>query len=416
MNNVLFISDAFTNGGLETRLEEQILFYKKHNINSYIICNDFNKKYDRLFNEAITGINFYPGVEGRISTLLNQIKTIEDFCWKNKIDYIDCHPFWGATAGIMAANRLGIPISLTQHGQPSFNFISKCDYGMEAIYRIAYIFGLDYIFIVSEALREKVFAQNKKKTFLARNGLDTSKIPMRQNITFAKCGTWALVSRLDDIKGKLILDYLPKLLRTNNIKKLVIIGDGSYTAQLNKFIVDNKLENIVILTGWKPSPIEYINNNIFDGVIGMGRCIIEAASYDYPSIIMGYYGKLTPLCKKNAKYSADRNFANYNINNSEDYNHIFDRIYKNPKKYQISSQIRNLTNSSNIWKEYLYRVQTPVYNNKNNIDLLDDFLSKNNNLLILKDNEKIIRKLREHYAGNKKVLSIINDVERSVKR
>lgn len=407
MNNVLFVSDAFTNGGLETRLEEQVLFYKKCNIDSSLICGSFNEGYSYLFKDKITGIKFCPDAFDHISVLLEQAKIIEDFCWKNNIDFIDCHPFWGATASIIAANRLGIPISLTQHGKPSFNFINKGDSAMKAIYRIAYIYGLDYVFVVSEMLKKEVPFQKRSRTYLARNGINISKIPKREGGIFKNCGTWAIVSRIDEIKGELILDYIPKLLKTNKVKKLVLIGDGNYIDKIKSYTIKNKLDDKITFSGWVSSPVEYISRNDFDGVIGMGRCVIESASCNYPSIVMGYGGKLTPINRKNVKLLANRNFADCDTLNVEDFNEVFDKIYEHPKDYQLSEIIRSLFDSNTIWDEYLSRIQTTEFDNKNAIDTLDNLLMKNKELSLFKSNEEVLRILRNAYSNNRRVLRTI---------
>lgn len=255
----------------------------------------FSRKLRRLY---IFGVDYF----FRIKNNSNKIKKlIVDL----KIDllYMNNQPS-SNLEGILAANRAGIKSLLHSRFEAELNYFE-----ISAVNK-----WLTKTICVSEGLKESFLKQgiDHSKCVTVHNGIDTSIEPLVSPIAIRK----ELGIKKDELligsAGSLIkrkqfghlissLSYLVNRESLNNTKCL-IIGDGPEKALLQDEIKQKKLNNKVILAGFKTDAISYINAlDIFlltSEREGCPRVILEAMLLGKPVIASRIAGP-SELVKEN---------------------------------------------------------------------------------------------------------------------
>lgn len=398
MENILFITDSFTGGGLETRIIEQIKILKKYKIQAFLICHDFNPIYSKNFVAVSNKLLLGSDPDNLFSDhVIKDMDLICRFCDKHNIDFIDSHPFWCILPTVLAANKMQIPASFTLHGVASGNIIKNKYPTAKALYHLSLSYGFNQIFAVAEYLTDLYSYLLAPK--IIRNGFIFNERP---NKTFKNTHKVAIISRLDEPKSKIVLDFLPEIYSCDSINQIDIFGDGNHINDIRNFISQNHLTDKINLLGWTENLSEKISNNNYMVVFGMGRVILDAIKANVPAGILGYGGFAGLVNHRNLMSFSENNLTSWekSINTvSEE----IENLSKNPHNYYFKDSEISLFNATPIWQEYYSTIKTLKYHNNPQIQKLLNLILENPTANLIENEHIFLECIRLLSDGNKPI-------------
>ena len=342
--NVLIVSQNFTNGGLETQIKATTSSIYK-NIKFFFAFGNYDESWN--FNNVYTGFHF--SSSSTIAQFCEDVNKLINIIIENNINIVHAHPFYSLFPAIFAAKICNIQIVYTYHGIVSYNFPSMLN--DKILFNMLVDYEIDKIFCVStegKKIIENIVLEKEKVVFLP-NSINTRKFS-ETKINNNKC--WALISRLDTDKINelfLIINNI-KLL---NIEKLYIYGNGNEEKNLQNYVCENHLENKIIFKGYCVNLYEELQGK-YNGVMGIGRSIMEALSMNYPVILIGY-NKISGVIDDNI-YSIikNQNFSNKSLPtiSIDVCNKQINKIYNNKNYNSFYSDFKNNFDSQVIADKY----------------------------------------------------------------
>ena len=373
MKNILFVSDAFLDGGLETRIAEQVIEYKKNGFNVSLIC-DSARIHDKMpgFHSFKSDFNFIPKNGAfKVSQILESSKMISDYCKEHRIDFIECQPFWCLIPATIAAEECNIPISYTLHGTASGNFINPDFFEANIVFYLCLCFGVDELVAVSERLAQ-LYSYVSRNILIARNNICFDN--NLKNKMFSKNGCYAIGSRLDSPKTAPIKKFLLQICNISSTKRVDIYGDGDRKRNLANFIKKHNLGDKVYLRGWVSDLPATLNQNNYDCVFGIGRIVTDAIASHTPAGILGYGGFAGLINKENIQEFAATNFISWDHYDDDHLKTELRYLRENPKKYIFKPEDLILFNAESNWKKYLQIEQKVRSKKKPIVALLSSIL------------------------------------------
>ena len=352
------------------------------------MCREFNSIYSESFIEISDKLTLKASSSIAAQEVLNDVDAICRFCLKNKIDYIDCHPFWCALPASLAANQLGIPISFTLHGEISANFISNKHLAAQALYDTVFSYGFDQIFAVAEYLTELYsYLPNIK---IVRNGLPINRL---ESQSFKNTKKVAIASRLDEPKTKLIIDFLPTIYDSKAVEQVDIYGDGDHAEELKTFIAKNNMSNKINLCGWTKDFAQTIASKDYMLVLGMGRVVLEAMKSGVPVGILGYGGFAGFVNRNNLLDFSKNNLTSWQ-ESTRSFSTELKHLFKNPSNYFFKSSQLSIFNIESIWQQYYDFIKNIKHVENQNISTLYEWLSIHPNSNVFNDQELLLTCVR----------------------
>lgn len=313
MANILFITQNFLLGGLETHIENVCKMLKQENHNIYLVASKSSNP--EIIGEYLSGFRL---IDGWTPTTGENVKYVTDeikkYILEKNIDIVHIHPYESFLPGGIAAADMGIPYTVTIHSPLNLSPI----YG--SIYRIfiknCLFLSAAKIYCVSEEAKRAVESSEiKNKIDILPNPIDASifneaKWNMNNDFTF--------ISRIDNdkLQGiKEVINFVHFLNNKNGHEKdLRIIGDGQALNELRQWIEDNfNSPEWIKIMGRSNEVQKYIATSSI--VFGMGRVAIESGIMNIPIVLVGYDGIKGFINKNNLKKIADYNFSGRNVDN-----------------------------------------------------------------------------------------------------
>ena len=197
--------------------------------------------------------------------------------------------------GLIAAKQAGKPVVTTVHF--TFDHL-RANLMLRQVNQISYRF-YDRVFAISNAVRQSItencrVAEGRLR--VVRSGVDFSRILMprqpdiRRSLSFADDDfVIGSVARLEELKGlQLLLDALAVLRPHFPHARVLLVGDGSYRAELEKKTQDLDLTGSVVFAGSRENPAQYYS--AMDAFAlpslseGLGLSLIEAMAAGLPSV------------------------------------------------------------------------------------------------------------------------------------
>ncbi|MBR2710066.1 glycosyltransferase [Candidatus Saccharibacteria bacterium] len=378
MKNILIISDGFLYGGFETRTLKELVEAKKHHYNIFLACIDYNQEENAfkqvlILKHPLSDYNDFIEIKDILATR----DQIIDFCKKNRIDLIECHPYWCLLPATLAAEKLHIPTTCTLHGVTSGNFItpSPANIGLRTLYYLVFKYGFNQIIAVAEYLC-KQYSYLSSNITITRNGINlTQKTRPRYS---PRNGYFCIASRLDIPKTKLIEDFLPTLHALPEVYHIDIFGDGDQLGSLKSFIDQNRFNKISI-KGWHKNLPQVFIDNHYTAIFGMGQVALEAFSSNTPVGILGYGGFAGLINKtKNLSYFMKNNFTDWKTYNI-DLKKELQELKKNPNNYLLSYQEISKFDQSNIWNSHFKTEESLAHSEKPILNVLNHLLENHSN-------------------------------------
>jgi glycosyltransferase involved in cell wall biosynthesis len=221
--------------------------------------------------ENIEGINVY---HPRFFSVPGQLKSIEVFTYRQAVqkvldkigydfDLIDLHwTFPDLPCGNWLSKKINKPFHVTLRGMEAFHLQ---DTGLRKYIVAHYLKKANKVISLSEEMAKKAdeLSNTAKRTFVIRNGVDTDKFyyldqrECRKKLSLAEnekiiLSVGALIYR----KGfDLVIKGLEKVIATQGLEntKFYILGaqgpEGDYRKELNQFIVQHQLQEVVVFVG-----------------------------------------------------------------------------------------------------------------------------------------------------------------------
>ena len=335
--------------------------------------------------------DFHFSYEDTIEEFCQDVERLVEMIKKEKIDVIHVHPYYSFFAALFASQLTKVKIVYTYHGLGSFNFLKTPI--SQAIFNYAFeANSFVKVFSVTEAGIDCFKDLGCKNVLHLPNPIDINIFPKAKLQNNQK---YALISRIDTDKIREIEKILLNLNKFN-IKSVDIYGDGSELENLKVFINDNNLESKVSVKGYITNVYDTINGK-YNGVIGLGRVVLESLAMGMPTILIGYnkingfinkdlYDKIKKVNFVNIMF----NDVNYKYPTEKDMNYMYKDIIKNYK-------------TQTILEKYLLELEKSKSNFMHNIsDLYKELvvLNKNNDLKkCYFHHEREVYKLVEKYIG-----------------
>lgn len=400
MKNVLFISDSFLKGGLESRIISQINQLKKHKVNAFLACEQFDKSNLPYFKEIlhIKNLQSYNNPNPPIREVIKTRNSLVNFCKKNKIDFIDCHPFCCVLPAVLCAHQTNIPISFTLHGIASGDFINYDYPETQIIFYLTMKYGIDQFFAVAEYLKNQ-YSFLSPDILIARNGTTFNKTEIKPLAPHKTTGRFAIASRLDDPKTQIILDFLPLIHNFKTINVIDIYGDGTAKEKLESFIQKHNYTK-VSLKGWSNNLIHDLLHNDYDAVFGMGRVVLDVITSNIPVGILGYRGFAGFVTPDNLVEFAKTNLTSWKSIDTSTIEKSIKNVQKDPKKYILNRNDLLLFDDSSNWNQYLHAINLLVHNNNTVIHHLNLLLNKYFKLTTQSNIFELIQELNPYLIDN----------------
>jgi glycosyltransferase involved in cell wall biosynthesis len=243
----------------------------KHVLN---ICNKLNINFENIIGCVGEGPLYLNARDMGVDLKLfsKKLKNMElvNFINENSINIVNFHGAKPFLMHLFLKNKFKVPTVAVVHSDFRYDFLNN------NLKRILFtpmsIMGLksfnNYI-CVSNNLKSLLDTQKiRGNKSVVNNGIDIKTLnidikaeDIRNNLK-VKDGDfiYVMVARLHPIKNhrEVILAFRKLTLEFNDVK-LLLVGDGDIRTELEKLIVDLKLENSVIMTGNVVNPIDYIN-------------------------------------------------------------------------------------------------------------------------------------------------------------
>lgn len=344
--NILIVSQNFIRGGLETQIFTQYNIMKnKHKF--YFAFGKYNSNLN--FDECKIYRDFNFDVESSIEQFCLDVDRLVNIIKEEKIDIIHVHPFYSVFPAVFAAKITNIPIIYTFHGYASFNFPYKVNDVI--LFQSMLESEIDKVFSVSEigmtAINNATFSS---KTVFLPNSIDLNKYKKHEVINNK---TWAVISRIDSDKIneiKKLISIMDKI----DIKKICVYGEGDKKEELQDFTKSYNVQDKVVLMGHYDNLYEELDEK-YNGIIGIGRVIMESLTMGYPTMLIGY-GKIAGIIDLNMYNTIKKcNFVNrmFQDINIDELNSQIENVYKqNDERNEIYNSIRREYSANTIYEKY----------------------------------------------------------------
>lgn len=352
---ILVVSEEFSRGGLET----QIKTYYENLPEDVEMIFAFQRYTESVILEnakIYTGFHF--SFNDTIKDFCEDVERLIDIIKTEKIDVIHAHPFYSFFAPLFASQITKTKLIYSYHGFGSFNFLNTPV--IASVFKYAFEVGaVAQLHTVSIVGKQCFEAIGYKNNVLLPNPVDLKRFQTAKYINNKK---WALISRIDMDK---IIEIKSLLLskKEYGIDSIDVYGSGTEVEDLENFISENNLSDSVQFKGYCNDLYNTLNEK-YNGIIGIGRVVIEGLAMGMPVFLIGY-GKLTGFINKELYDQISLlnfinnkiNDVNYNLPSDDDIIAIQNDIRKKLSIDEIiKTYINSIKNSDSIYMYNLSRL------------------------------------------------------------
>ena len=334
------------------------------------ICNKSNKYFENIIGCLGQGPLYLKTRDMDVSyklfdKKLNNMELV-NYVNDNSINIVSFHGAKPFLIHLILKNKFKVPTVAVVHSDFRYDFINnKLKY---LIFTPLSIKGLksfsSYICVsnnLKKLLEEKKIRGTKN---VVNNGIDIKKVRIgisaeniRNNLKFGqKEFIFVMVARLHPIKNhrQVILAFSKLTLEFQDVK-LILVGDGELRPNLEKLILELKLQNNVIMVGNVSNPIAYINSSNVSVLASLSEggapplTVLESGIVK-KSLIYTEVGDLECILDKNSGYKI-KNKESENIYKimKEVY---LDRINLNIKGENLYNIVVNRFTIEKFWNNY----------------------------------------------------------------
>ena len=299
------------------------------------------------------------------SKKLNNMELV-DFINSNSISIVNFHGAKPFLMHLILKSKLKVPTVAVVHSDFRYDFLNnKVKYFIFTPLSIKGLKSFNNYICVSNNLKnllEKKKIQGSKS--VVNNGIDiekniivTSAEGIRNNLKLKEQEfVYVMVARLHPIKNHIeVIRAFKKLILEFHDVKLLLVGDGELRPELEKLIVELKLENNVIMTGNVSNPIDYINASNVSVLASLSEggapplTILESGIVKKP-LIYTEVGDLERILDENSGYKIkQQNNENIYKVMKESY---LDKINLNIKGENLYNIVVNNFTIGKFWDNY----------------------------------------------------------------
>lgn len=251
------------------------------------------------------------------SKKLNNMELV-DFIRSNSISIVNFHGAKPFLMHLILKSKFKVPTVAVVHSDFRYDFLNnKIKYFIFTPLSIRGLKSFNNYICVSNNLKnlleEKKFQGSKA---VVNNGIDIKKVSIvssaddiRSNLKLKEQDfVYVMVARFHPIKNhrEVILAFKKLALEFHDVK-LLLLDDGELRLELEKLIVELKLEDKVIMTGNVPNPIDYINASNVSVLASLSEggapplAVLESGSVKKP-LIYTKVGDLESILDENSGY------------------------------------------------------------------------------------------------------------------
>jgi len=281
--NILFVTEKFERGGLETNITTYACYLSNKGNRVYLASPAGSNL--ALLQDYLTGTVSITEESSLLNNhIADNIKTIRRYIKDQEIDYVIVEPFISFFYGSLAAGLEGVPYCLFFHGPSSTGLV----YG-DFFAKLLHNFILPY--------SDRVFAVSKETDFEIRKVYPDAKVTVLLNpvdlqkfkVTATNSKDWTIISRLDNDKLNSILNVVNLFDKAApNIARLNIVGTGNAVEQIKQYTQNLACYKKVDFKDYLANPAKIMSNSKV--IFGMGRVVLEAIACNRTVILSGYDG------------------------------------------------------------------------------------------------------------------------------
>ncbi|QYM73336.1 glycosyltransferase [Pseudochrobactrum sp. Wa41.01b-1] len=391
MANILVVSDYFNGGGLETQICGQVLSLAEYNDTFYLATSSASTPLaTHTFKECIFDLHMMRATSGQ---LLETINKITMFVKKNDIDVIHAHPFTSLIIGMAVAHINAIRFIGTLHGPASLFSAAETTTGL--LLNKGFLPQDNTVITVSPETMLLTKATAACNPIILPNSVSIPHpIPAITNTT----KPWAWYGRIDGEKLVGLINLIT-FITTTKTSILHIYGDGPEKDTLLDKINELDAEsNLIAYKGWVDNSSNTFSN--YSVIAGMGRVILEAASYNKICLLVGYDGVKTFMTPALAEKASFWNFSGRGMKNIPLGSFIsqWHEALNTPTNFSLLKWTQENHDEKRVWNKY-----KAILDKKNSFksNIIDDFL---NVLHYLGDSEVSFWEDSESFLLLKKIL------------
>lgn len=274
--NILFLTDHFTNGGLETHIIELSNILTEAGHRTFLAHgSEYRESFYQYFSGVLSNLSL--SYDSLVGQTLDTIEMLTSFIEEHEIEVIHAHPFFSFVVAAMIADKKRLPLLCTLHGPGSVAGAP----GPNPAALWPEIASHCHVIAVSHELGE-IFNEHLGKWPDVQP--NTAKRLGNSYSPNGQCMIWA---------GRLDADKIPGLYKLLDLISVLpdweldIAGVGPELATLLKTISGTpSLQGRVKLLGWLDDIQRLMPR--YDIVAGMGRVIVEASGLAIPTLLVGY--------------------------------------------------------------------------------------------------------------------------------
>jgi|GEM_PF-463089 len=369
--NILIITEAFTYGGLETYIREEIKELTANGVNTHLVCGEIFMP-DFVPKETASIISGLPiKINASVDDLLRSVSRIREIIKSKKINVVHAHPFMSNFPAYIAARLEKVPFFITLHGPASIGGT----YGAYYDFINSLIIGQsDKVIATSEEIMNIISPYATKNNIkLQPNSVNATKYS--GNIKAKSINKWLLAGRLDDFKTRGMKVLVEYVLSYDQKSTIDIAGDGDNKENFVDWCHSKGYDDRVNFIGLVSDLPSVMRD--YDAVAGMGRVLLEGVACGVPVCLVGYDGvKGMVNDVDNFNVANFANFSGRNISNVSTIDFFKQIATFDYKKYEdVVGEVKRNYDQKIVWKRFVESIPGIVYKN-NTDDLLLDIYTR----------------------------------------
>lgn len=282
MKSIDIITKAMTSGGAERVIAQLANYFIEQNISCRIITTD-NREVMYPLDETIEVLAIGKKSNNKAIDRILRYKRIRSVVQKNRPDVVLTMPEDTGIYAILALIGTGIPVFVSERNNPWVMPNIKIT---RFLRKLAYLFAKGIIFQTEMA--KSFFSRHiQKKGVVLQNPVDEKRIP--EPYTGERKKIFAAVGRLEPQKNyPMLIKAFSEFHEAEQDYQLIIYGEGTERANLEKLIKQLNLEDSVFLPGRNKDVLNAINDSaafiLSSDYEGMPSALIEAMCMGMPVI------------------------------------------------------------------------------------------------------------------------------------
>ncbi|MGL4766701.1 MAG: glycosyltransferase [Formosimonas sp.] len=309
MKSFLFVTEQFTIGGVETRLQGEMAYLSSlgHEVHLATGGSLIHSLLPEKLSSVTTSLNFSPNPS--VQSFCETVERLRFLIRSMNVSCVLVHPFTPSIPSFIAAALEGVSLKYTVHGPSSLN-MQPYGYLVDFLFKHIFLPHVSEVVCVSEESFELAQPYLNSNCSIVPNAVGLPLGLDAKDKVDEVDPRWLVVSRLESDKVDGVFDFIVKAKKAG-IVGVVIVGDGGQRESLQKKIAAVYLSEFVQFYGFKENA--YTLMPYFSGVAGIGRVLLEGLFCKKPVCSIGNLGINGLVSFENITIAAAANFSGRNL-------------------------------------------------------------------------------------------------------